>query len=98
MVTLKEMKKMEERARKLRIETFDLAREYGGYHFGGALSSIEILVALYYKILRKEDIFILSKGHACFSWYPLLREKGFNPIISGHPDIDIKNGISCIQK
>src|SRR4030042_2692104 len=90
-----EIKELEERSRKLRVETFDLARQYGGYHFGGALSSVEILVTLYKKILKPEDIFILSKGHATFSWYPLLIERGFNPVISGHPDIDIKNGIWC---
>jgi len=90
-----ELKELIERSRKLRVETFDLAREFGGYHFGGALSSIEILVSLYRKILNQEDKFILSKGHATFAWYPLLREQGYNPRISGHPDMDIKNGIHC---
>ena len=49
--------KLEERSRRLRVETFDLSRERGGYHFGGALSAIEILVTLYHKILKPEDIF-----------------------------------------
>jgi transketolase len=95
MVTRQEIKKLREKSKQLRIATFDLAREYGGYHFGGALSSADILVTLYNKIIQKNDVFILSKGHACFSWYPLLREFGYNPTISGHPDIDIKNGIWC---
>jgi len=94
-LTSEELGRLIERSRKLRLETFDLAREYGGYHFGGALSSIEILVDLYQKILGPKDKFILSKGHSCFAWYPLLREKGYNPTISGHPDIDIENGIYC---
>jgi len=94
-LTSKELKTLIERSRKLRIETFDLSREYGGYHFGGALSSIEILVSLYKKILKPEDKFILSKGHSTFAWYPLLKEQGYNPTISGHPDMDVKNGIHC---
>ena len=87
------IKGLKERSRQLRLELFDLSREYGGYHFGGSLSCIEILVDLYQKILTPKDRFILSKGHAAFSLYPLLRELGHTPTISGHPDIDIKNGI-----
>ena len=45
--------------------------------------------------MKDKDEFILSKGHACYPLYILLRGKGYNPKISGHPDIDKKNGISC---
>ena len=43
--------------------------------------------------MTEEDIFILSKGHGCLGLYAILKDKGFNPIISGHPDRDEKNGI-----
>jgi len=72
-----------------------MAREYGGGHIGGSFSEIEILISLYEKILTKQDKFVLSKGHACYPFYALLKEKGLSPRISGHPDIDEKNGISC---
>lgn len=90
-----EISSLEERSRKLRIEIFDLSRKRGGYHFGGALSSADILVCLYKKILQPKDEFILSKGHSAFALYPLLIEQGYNPTISGHPDMDIENGIAC---
>ena len=64
-------------------------------HPGGSLSEIEVLIALFNRIMNKEDKFILSKGHSCYPLYLLLQEKGFNPAIKPHPDIDIKNGIYC---
>ena len=91
-----EIKNLKEKAKKLRRDVLDLALETGGEgHLGGSFSEIEILISLYKKILKEDDKFILSKGHACYPLYVLLREKDFNPKISGHPDIDEKNGISC---
>ena len=55
-------------------------------HSGSALSIVDILVVLYYKIMnisinnlndRDRDIFILSKGHASSALYAILSEKGF---------------------
>ena len=60
-----------------------------------SLSTIEILTTLYFGVLTKKDKFILSKGHGCFGFYTVLRDKGYNPVLSGHPDIDEKNGIYC---
>ena len=70
-----------------------MIKEFGEGHPGGSLSIVEILISLYDNILQDDDIFILSKGHACASWFVVLREKGYNPKISGHPDRDIDNGI-----
>jgi transketolase len=90
-----EIKKLEQKARKLRRDVLGLALEKGDGHLGGSFSEIEILISLYQKILRDIDKFILSKGHSCYPLYILLQEKGFQPKISGHPDIDEKNGIWC---
>ncbi len=84
-----------EKAKELRIRDLDLSIEHGDSHLGGDFSEIELLIALYYEILNDEDKFILSKGHACYPLYILLRERGYSPKISGHPDIDVENGISC---
>jgi transketolase len=55
-------------------------------HIGGALSSVDILAALYFKILRvdsqnpnwpQRDRFVLSAGHKCLALYATLAEKGF---------------------
>ena len=67
----------------------------GEAHLGGGFSMIEIMISLYEKILKPEDKFILSKGHCSYPLYVILREKGFNPNIAGHPEMDIENGIVC---
>lgn len=86
---------LEERAKRLRKEVIDLTTQFGDAHFGGEFSEIEILVSLFRRILKPEDKFILSKGHACHPLYVLLKEKGYFPKIAGHPDLDLENGISC---
>lgn len=60
-----------------------------GTHVGGALSAVDILVALYREVLRvrpeepdwpDRDHFILSKGHASAALYATLAECGFFPV------------------
>lgn len=85
----------ERRYKDLRIRTLDLSLESGLSHLAGSFSMIELLSTLYDSVLKTEDKFILSKGHACLPYYLLLREKGLNPHISGHPEIDPTNGIYC---
>jgi transketolase len=55
-------------------------------HIGGALSSVDILTALYFKVMRvdpqnpnwrQRDRFVLSAGHKCLALYATLAEKGF---------------------
>ncbi len=82
-------------AKSLRKEVLDLTVEQGYAHIGGDLSQIEIILSLYNGVMKPEDKFILSKGHACSPLYCILRKRGFNPTISAHPDIDPENGISC---
>ena len=84
---------MDERSKKLRRDIIALSKANGGYHYGGTFSCVEILSVLYDIILREDDRFILSKGHACWGYYVLLREKGYNPSLEGHPHLDIANGV-----
>ena len=55
-------------------------------HVGGAMSSADILTALYFKIMRvkaedpgwrERDRLVLSAGHKCLALYAVLAEKGF---------------------
>jgi transketolase len=55
-------------------------------HVGGAMSSADILTALYFRIMRvnprdpawtDRDRFVLSAGHKCLALYAVLAEKGF---------------------
>lgn len=57
-------------------------------HPGGSLSAVEILTALYFKLMnidvaqprwQQRDIFVLSKGHASPVYYAALAERGFFP-------------------
>lgn len=86
---------MNERSKQIRRDTIALAKKYGGYHFGGSFSAVEILIALFDHTLTDDDKFILSKGHGCWPYYVLLREKGFNPKLEGHPVRDEANGVYC---
>ena len=74
--------------KKIRKSILDtsLAAGASSSHFGGSLSTVEILVTLFDKILKlrvedplweDRDRFILSKGHACLGYYSMLAEKGF---------------------
>lgn len=86
---------LSERSKQIRRDTIVLSKANGGYHFGGCLSIIEILIALYDHILTDDDKFILSKGHSCWPLYIILREQGLNPKLEGHPSRDPHNGIHC---
>jgi len=86
---------LEQKAKELRKLTLETIYKRGMGHIGGSFSIIEIIIALYEKILKKEDIFIFSKGHSWIPLYLILKEKGLNPLLSGHPERDQKNGIIC---
>jgi len=60
----------------------------GAGHIGGPLSAMDILVALYFGVLRidpartawpERDRFILSKGHSALGLYAVLAMRGFFP-------------------
>jgi len=80
-----EVTELENMAQKIRGKIFLMIFHAGGGHIAPALSTVELLVALYFKILRVDknnyqsdsrDRFILSKGHACAALYAILAEKG----------------------
>ncbi len=90
---------LEELARRTRIRILEMIHSAGSGHPGGSLSSVEILVTLYFKVMdeSKGDRFILSKGHAAPLLYAVLMEKGVLPPetdslrklsspLKGHPD------------
>ncbi len=67
---------MEDFARKIRQNILKASFEAGACHIGSALSCVEILVALYFKILRKNDVFLFSKASGVCALYAVLAEKG----------------------
>ena len=73
-------------AKKIRLWAIEETVAKGKGHLGGTFSCVDILVALYYKVLNVKsnepkwagrDRFILSKGHACLALYPILMDLGF---------------------
>jgi len=90
-----DLKKLIYKAKKLRQDTFLAFIKKGEAHLGGSFSMIETLLTLYEVIMKKNDKFILSKAHASFPLCLLLQEKGLNPPLTTHLEIDPKNGIHC---
>jgi transketolase len=88
-------KKLTNKAKKLRQDTFLAFIKKGEAHLGGSFSIIEILLTLYEAVMKKDDKFILSKAHASFPLCLLLKEKGLKPQLTTHLEIDTKNGIHC---
>lgn len=67
---------MKQLAKKIRRRVIDLLYKHKAVHLGSCMSCIEILVVLYFKIMKPRDKFILSKGHAAAALYTVLAEKG----------------------
>lgn len=84
---------LNERSKQIRRDTIALSKANGGYHYGGCFSYVEILITLFDHVMGPDDRFILSKGHACWPLYVILRERGLNPKLGGHPERDPANGI-----
>jgi transketolase len=73
-------------ANRLRIEIIKMIGVAGSGHPGGSLSEVELLSALYFRVLRHNpkdpqwpdrDRFLLSKGHGCPALYAVLAEAGY---------------------
>ena len=76
-------------ARKLRRRTIKVSSQAKIPHLGSCLSCIDILVYLYWRVLKinpdnplnpDRDRFLLSKGHGAPALFQVLAEKGFFPI------------------
>jgi transketolase len=70
-------KKLQSIAKKIRIRILQLSNSAKSSHVGSSLSIVEILVVLYIFFIKKKNIFILSKGHACLAYYCVLQKFGF---------------------
>ena len=82
-------------AARLRGAVVQMSHDAGTPHLGSSLSCIDILTALYWRVLRIDpanasaqdrDRFVLSKGHAATALYSALQARGFFPasLITGY--------------
>ena len=77
---------LDDKARLLRADIVKMLYLSQSGHPGGSLSSLEIMMALYYKVMNVNpkkpewdgrDRFVLSKGHCCPALYAVLADKGY---------------------
>lgn len=83
-----QVKILEKKANIARQKIIKVTTEIEGGHLAGSLSSIDILIALYFKVLKHDpnmpeweerDRFVLSKGHAAPAFYTVLSMSGYFP-------------------
>ena len=81
-----DIKSLEERAKVIRRHVIRMLAKAGSGHPGSSLSTVDLLVALFYNKLKHNpqqpawpdrDRFVLSKGHGCPALYAVLAEKGY---------------------
>ena len=79
---------MQAMAKELRRDIIQTIYTAGSGHPGGSLSELEILISLYFNVMRYDpqdpqwpdrDRFVLSKGHASPGFYAVLARAGFFP-------------------
>lgn len=83
---MNDVKNLQSIARDLRIEIIEMLTIAGNGHPGGSLSAIDILTALFFKVLRHDpkkpdwrerDRFVLSKGHGVPALYACLAKSSY---------------------
>ena len=80
---------LEALARRGRLLVLESVANAGAGHIGGPLSAMDVLVALFFGVLRirpeepdwpDRDRFILSKGHSAIGLYAVMALRGYFPI------------------
>ncbi len=80
---------LEELARRGRLLVVETVAHSGAGHVGGPLSAMDLLVALYFRVLQlrpdetdwpERDRFILSKGHSAIALYAVMALRGYFPL------------------
>lgn len=75
-------------ANERRLDALEMIKRAGAGHIGGTMSSMDILVCLYYQVMdtqkilgweKDRDRFILSKGHCAEALYAVLADIGCFP-------------------
>ena len=88
MTKTSDVQQLQDIAKQVRRDIVEMITAAKSGHPGGSLSAVEILVTLYFDVLRHDpanpkwperDRFILSKGHAAPVLYAVLAEAGYTP-------------------
>ncbi len=82
------VEELKAKAKMFRRQILEMTFAAGSGHPGGSMSSIDVITALYYNVMRVDpknpkwqdrDRFVLSKGHVCPAVYAVLADLGFFP-------------------
>jgi|SRR5579859_157445 len=92
------MRKLTSLQKHLRRQIIEVSHKKRLSHLGSCFTSVDIIEAVY-QVKKKNDVFVLSSGHAGVAWYVVLHKRG---IISEktlqklyiHPDRNESQGIS----
>lgn len=88
MLNAETIKKLQDKAIEIRTSILEMVFRAESGHTGGSLGPVEMLVALYYHIMKhnphdpswsERDRFILSKGHCAPALYAVLADCGYFP-------------------
>lgn len=88
MTRTSDLSELQSIARTVRRDIIEMIGAAKSGHPGGSLSAVEILVTLYFDVMKHDpanptwplrDRFILSKGHAAPVLYSVLAETGYTP-------------------
>lgn len=60
-----------------RRRLIDMHYRAGVGHIGGNLSALDVMLYLYHKVMKENDVFVLSKGHAAGALYVTLWTLGY---------------------
>ena len=83
------IRELESIAKRVRRHSIRMIYQAGSGHPGGSLSGTDVMVALYFHIMKHDpkrpdwtdrDRFVLSKGHAAPALYAVLAESGYFPV------------------
>jgi transketolase len=89
MISDERLKELTEKAYRIRKHVLEITTAAGSGHPGGSLSCVDVIVALYFHVMRHDpknlgwpdrDRFVLSKGHAAPTLYATLAECGYFPV------------------
>ncbi|MDP6379861.1 MAG: transketolase [Phycisphaerae bacterium] len=88
MLSDEKLKSLREKAIEIRISIIEMVHHARSGHTSGSLGPVEILVALYYHVMKHDpkdpewpvrDRFVLSKGHCAPALYAVLADCGYFP-------------------
>ncbi|MCK5346181.1 MAG: transketolase [Candidatus Heimdallarchaeota archaeon] len=85
-LTVEKLEELTQLAKNIRVDIISMLAKAGSGHPGGSLSSVEIMVALFFHLMNidpenpelpERDRFHLSKGHGCPALYAALARRGY---------------------